>query len=121
MSYRGSCHCGNIRWETASLPEWLTRCTCSYCRKSAATWGRVDADHTSLTYGDAAVTRYIHGDRTLAFVSCGKCGCTTHWESLDANAEQKMKLNYATADFPLPSTLPVRLFDGADTWEYLDT
>ena len=120
MNYKGSCHCGNIRWETSQLPEWLTRCTCSYCRKSAATWGRVNFNYTSLAYGKGPVVRYIHGDKTLAFISCGNCGCTTHWESLDSTAAQKLKLNYATSDFAMPDDIPVRTFDGADSWTYLD-
>jgi hypothetical protein len=118
--YKGSCHCGNIKWETSALPGWLTRCTCSYCRKSAANWGRVDDKNTTVSYGPHSVIRYIHGDKTLAFVSCGKCGCTTHWESLDPSADQKMKLNFVTSDFDFPASIPVRLFDGADTWQYLD-
>lgn len=120
MSYRGSCHCRNIRWETPRLPEWVTRCTCSYCRKSAAIWGRTDLSTVRITYETGRVIRYIHGDKTLAFVSCEKCGCTTHWESLEHIEPRQMKLNFATADFKLPSAIPVRLFDGADSWRYLD-
>lgn len=31
-----------------------------------------------------------------------------------------MKLNFATADFKLPASIPVRLFYGAESWRYLD-
>ena len=120
MSVHGSCHCGNIRWQTAALPEWLTQCNCSYCRKSAAIWGRTNLETTQIDYQTDKVIRYVHGDRTQAFVSCGVCGVTTHWESLDHIAPRQMKLNFATADDPIPESIPVRLFDGADSWTYLD-
>jgi len=83
-------------------------------------WGRVEFSQTSISYGEHDIIRYIHGDKTLAFVSCSKCGCTTHWESLSSDADQAMKLNYATSDFKIPPEIPVKLFDGAESWTYLD-
>ncbi|QNL18935.1 hypothetical protein HXX25_05985 [Hyphobacterium sp. CCMP332] len=83
-------------------------------------WGRTDHEHTDIEYGTGNVTRYVHGDKTLAFISCGVCGCTTHWESLDHIRPRQLKLNFATADAAIPDSIPVRLFDGADSWDYLD-
>ncbi|PIW28086.1 MAG: hypothetical protein COW29_09865 [Rhodobacterales bacterium CG15_BIG_FIL_POST_REV_8_21_14_020_59_13] len=69
MSYRGSCPCRNSRWEAPRLPGWFTRCTCSWCRKSGAIWGCTDLSKIRLTYETERILRYIHGDKTQAFVT----------------------------------------------------
>lgn len=83
-------------------------------------WGRAILETTRIDYRTDNVIRYVHGDKTQAFVSCGVCGCTTHWESLDHIRPRQLKLNFATADAAIPESIPVRLFDGADSWDYLD-
>lgn len=77
--------------------------------------GRTGPGTVRVTYQTERVIRYIHGDKTQAFVTCGKYGCITHWESLEHIEPRQMKLNFATADFKLPAGIPVRLFDGADS------
>ncbi|MEE2525162.1 hypothetical protein V0U79_02205 [Hyphobacterium sp. HN65] len=63
---------------------------------------------------------YMHGDRTLVFHRCSQCGITTHWSGVDPAIPNRMKINFTTADEAFPANLPVRHFDGADSWEYLD-
>jgi hypothetical protein len=116
----GACHCGAIRFRLAEEPEWLTRCNCSYCRRAGALWAYPALDKVTVTYDPAAATRYIQGDRTLAFVSCKTCGCTTHWESLDTQKNRRLAVNCAMAEPKDIAGIRVRLLDGADTWEYLD-
>lgn len=116
----GACHCGQVRWEVPEEPDWLTQCTCSYCARSGALWAAYPARSVTLRYEAGAVIRYEHGDRTLAFISCGTCGCTTHYESNDPAPDARMKVNMRMAvnyDF---THLALRVFDGADSWRYLD-
>ena len=35
MSVKGSCHCGGVRIELPSAPEWVADCNCSLCRRLA--------------------------------------------------------------------------------------
>ncbi|MCW5724086.1 MAG: hypothetical protein KIS81_03920 [Maricaulaceae bacterium] len=117
----GSCHCGVVRWTVPAPPEWLTRCTCSYCARSGALWASYAPAEVRLDYPIDAVIRYMQGDRTLAFISCARCGCTTHYEPADpAAAEARIKVNMRMAHGFDYAALPVRVFDGADSWRYLD-
>ena len=70
----------------------------------------------------AQITRLpmFGGDRLLAFHSCMTCGCTTHWKGVGANDPQNMAVNMAMCDENEIRDIPVRQFDGADTWEFLD-
>ena len=114
----GACHCGALSWRTPVLPEHLTRCTCSFCRRAGALWGEVDPATTELNGLDAA-REYLTGDRTLAFVFCATCGNLSHWAGRPGHGG-RMKLNFRLADRRLITPLKVRTFDGADTWRYLD-
>lgn len=116
----GNCHCGAIQYRLAVMPEWLTRCTCSYCRRAGALWAHGPRKAVSLTYDPAEAVRYVWGDRTLAFITCKTCGCTTHWENLDPAPDARMAVNGRMADPDHISHLPVRTFDGAGRWQFID-
>ncbi len=62
---------------------------------------------------------YVHGDRTLAIHSCRRCGCTTHWTSLQAD-HTRMAVNFRMCEPSVISAFRIRRLDGADTWEFLD-
>lgn len=116
----GACHCGQVRWSVPGDPDWLTSCTCSYCVRSGALWAAYPASAVTLDYAPGTVIRYEQGDRTLVFVSCAKCGCTTHYQTKDIAPDARMKVNMRMAvnyDF---AHLALRVFDGADSWRYLD-
>lgn len=117
---RGACHCGAVRFELADEPQSLTRCNCSYCRRTGALWAYADKSRITLSFEPGATLRYIWGDRTLAFHSCGTCGCTTHWESLGPQKNSRMAVNCAMSDPEAIKNLRIRHFDGAKTWTYLD-
>lgn len=120
----GRCHCGALRWILLTEPAWLTRCNCSYCRRTGGLWAHAPADRIRLDYNPDDAIRYIHGDRTLAFISCKICGNTTHWESLAAPGEgqgaPRMAVNMSMADPAIVERFRVRRFDGADSWSFID-
>lgn len=116
----GSCHCGAIRYTATEKPEWLTRCNCSLCRRTAGLWAHSTREKIKLSYAKEDAIHYVWGDKCLATVSCKHCGSTTHWENLDPAPTARMAVNFNMADPAVVKGFRVRLFDGADTWEYLD-
>ncbi|WP_417481770.1 GFA family protein [Maricaulis sp.] len=116
----GQCHCGAVRWTLKAQPDWLTRCNCTYCRRASALWAHADRAQVVLDYSADGVVRYVQGDRTLAFVSCKACGCTTHWKAAAPEAGGRMAVNANMAEPAAIAGLRIRHFDGADRWEFLD-
>lgn len=118
----GTCHCGAISF-THAAPEKLVRCNCSACRRFGALWAHGPMDAITVT-ANGPTTRYIRADSDgdLTFVSCATCGTTTHWEPSDLTAKTAtyMAVNGALAEPETTKHLPLRLFDGADTWTFLD-
>ncbi len=115
----GSCHCGAVRFEFRSTPEWLTICNCSLCRRIGGAWAAADLSDVSISYADGALNDYIQGDRTLKLHSCRTCGCTTHYTPT-APEETRIKVNLAMAEPAAMAGIRIRHFDGADTWSFLD-
>ena len=117
---QGSCHCGAVRFEIGEHRGWLTECNCSVCRRYATLWLHSDVSRVTLECEPDATIAYVWGDKTLALHSCRTCGCTTHWISIDADEPDSMAVNCRMADPAEIAELPIRQFDGAKTWRYID-
>jgi hypothetical protein len=92
-AYRGSCHCGAIRFEasidlappaerdTPKLPGvWWTstfRCNCSYCKKTRYWKGFVSSKDFGWTSGKDASGNYQFGARQIEHFFCKTCGTQT--------------------------------------------
>ena len=63
---------------------------------------------------------YTWGDKMLAFKRCETCGCTTHWEGLDPEQQERMGVNARMFAPEIIEAARIRRFDGAETWAFLD-
>ena len=114
------CHCGEVRIAIPALPETVTECNCSVCHRYGARWAYFTRDRVELLSGADRIAPYSWGDRTIEFFHCTRCGCLTHYESVERQEHSRVGIN--TRMLP-PETLEgiaVRHFDGADSWQYLD-
>ena len=116
----GNCHCGAVNIKYDGLPERLVSCNCSICRRLRTLWAHGPAGKLVVNCAPDATISYAWGDKGIAFHSCKTCGVTTHWIGLGPQEPQNMALNFALMDPSEIRDIPVRHFDGADTWEFLD-
>lgn len=117
---KGSCHCGAITFSVPRKPDWLTECNCSICRRIAALWAHFELDEVEISEPPDGTIAYIQGDKTLATHTCRECGCTPYWLSLEAGENNRMATNFRMCDPSEIADIPVRHFDGADSWQFLD-
>ena len=115
-----SCHCGNVKLSVEKLPDTLTSCNCSICNRVGALWAYYKPEEVEISFAKEATSKYIWGDECIEFNSCETCGCTTHYELTDKCKEKKLAINCRMVAPNLINSIPVRHFDGADTWEFLD-
>ena len=116
----GSCHCGAVRIGVPHAPEQLTNCNCSLCRRIGALWAYYPVTEVRIDAVPDATEAYIWGDRSLRTMRCRHCGIVTHWSPLAPAPDAKLGVNthvFAAADIGTPR---IRLFDGADTWRFID-
>ena len=118
--YEASCHCGAIRIKFDEKPQSLTECTCSICHRLGARWAYFTRQQVNITGSGEDKTAYLWGDRCIEFYHCKNCGCTTHYESVEKDSESRVAINTRMMQSGDVTGIPLRKFDGADTWEYID-
>lgn len=117
---QASCHCGAVKVSYDGVPTRLVSCNCSICRRLRALWAHGPAGKLAVEAGLDATISYVWGDKGLAFHSCKTCGVTTHWTGLGPQEPQNMAVNMALMEADQIRDTPIRHFDGADSWEFLD-
>lgn len=74
-----------------------------------------------MVLGKLEVLRaYVWGAGTIRTMHCGICGCVTHWEPVEKQAELRLGVNMRNFEASAVAEIRVRHFDGADRWVYLD-
>lgn len=109
----GTCHCGKTGWQMDQLPETVTACNCTICRRYGVLWayGHLGRD-IHVSGSTRPYTRADSGD--IAFHFCPDCGCVSHYVAVDPDGDGPSwtAVNTRMAD-PAPIwDLPVRHFDG---------
>jgi hypothetical protein len=75
VSYRGSCHCGQIRFEVQGQLDTAVECNCSHCsRKGYLLWFVPRTDFTLESPTDLLGT-YTFNKHAIRHHFCPKCGC----------------------------------------------
>jgi len=116
----GQCHCGNVQLSIPRLTETGTSCTCSICSRYASVWGYFTKSDVQVIVGKHGIDAYCHGDKTIKFNRCSNCGCVTHFTSRESKPDSKLSVNYRMFPATILQQIRVRVFDGADTWQYLE-
>ncbi len=114
-----TCHCGAIKVLVPREPERVTDCNCSICRRYGVLWAYYKDAEVTLTSAPDAVDDYVWGDKSLKFIRCKHCGCVMQWKSLTVGPDTNTGVNARNFEPSIIGKVPVRLLDGADTWEYI--
>lgn len=93
-----TCHCGALRIEVPTAPEWVTDCNCSICRRHGALWAYYSPRDVKLTPASGATGTYVWGDRMLELHACNTCKIITHWWPIDPVAIDRMGVNARLMD-----------------------
>ena len=115
-----TCHCGAVSVDAPEAPTKLTSCNCLVCRRYGTLWAYYNAVDVKVNAAPGAASGYLWGDKSLRFVRCNTCGCVTHWEPVQPTETSHMAVNARNFDPAVIASLPIRRFDGADTWTYLE-
>ena len=119
MPLSGHCLCTQVSWTLDTPPQQATACSCSACRRYGALWayGTLGTDVHITGETRAFVRQDI--DAHLSFHTCTRCGTCVSWQPLSTDGNQRCAVNLRTADLADVAHIPVRRFDGGDTWTAL--
>lgn len=114
----GTCHCGSVHWQLDEMPESVTACSCTACRRYGTLWAYGYEGENIRISGET--TAYIRGG-SLSFHFCAKCGGVTHWRGLDLDEQGRRRsaVNLRMAEPGPIAHIPIDHFDGLDSWDDL--
>lgn len=98
-TYRGSCHCGTVRFEAyADLAEGTVKCNCSYCAKTRNWLVAVKGDAFRLLAGEDDLSMYQFGSKTIHHRFCKRCGLHPFSHGKPAGGDTFYAVNVACLD-----------------------
>ena len=119
---KGSCHCGAASWSFDGIPESVTACNCTVCRRYGVLWAydydgekiRIAGPMTSYKRADAS-----RHSREILF--CPTCGCVVAWRGLgqDENGRRRIAVNVRLTEPTTIADLPIDHFDGLESFDDL--
>ena len=118
--FNATCHCGNIQVETAEKPDVILSCNCSICGRYGAIWAYYTEDQITVTHQSAPTKTYRWGKETTDFHHCPHCGCMTHYTMTEYVESDKVAINTRMVSRAVMAGIPVKMFDGADAWSFVE-
>lgn len=112
-TYRGSCHCGAVRYEVAGAPiEEAMSCNCSFCGRQGALLSFFPASAFTLTSGDGALRDYQFGSMTVHHLFCGTCGIGSFGRGQMPDGTAMVAINVRCLEDVNLDALTITPFDG---------
>jgi hypothetical protein len=107
----GSCHCEAVRWSFDGVPDSVTACNCTVCRRYGALWAYDYEDQKIKLSGPAKV--YVRGPH-LGFHFCPDCGCVAYWRALEPREDGRRRIgvNLRLAEPEAVAPIAIHRFEG---------
>jgi hypothetical protein len=114
--YRGSCHCGRVRFEAdLDLSAPTIRCNCTYCTKVRTWFATTEVDGFRLLAGESDLGDYQFGEKRIHHRFCRHCGVRLFGEVDTEATGHFIAVGLASLDDASPAELiaaPIHYHDG---------
>ena len=112
MTHKGSCHCGNVKFEVDGEIDRLMECNCSICsRKGFLLWFQPREQFTLLSSENDLCT-YTFNEHIVQYKFCSQCGCTPFAYGSDGKGNEIVAVNARYLEDIEFSNYDVQQYDG---------
>ena len=111
-TYQGGCHCGAVQYELTTELTGAMECNCSICAKRGALWAFAKPEQVKILKGDAALSDYQFGKKTLHHLFCGQCGVGAFSRGKNPKGDEMVAVNVRCLDDVDIAALTPTPFDG---------
>ena len=112
MSYHGSCHCQEVRFEVdVDLAHPIT-CNCSYCQRRGSILAFAPEAKFSLQSGEDKLTEYRFNTMNIQHLFCSVCGMESFARATGPDGTPMVAVNVRCLEGVEPDSLTPTKFDG---------
>jgi len=87
VSHKGSCHCGQIKFDVQGTLETAMECNCSHCSRKGYLLWFVPRSSLTLQSPAASLATYTFNKHVIKHHFCPSCGCAPFGFGVSQGAE----------------------------------
>lgn len=87
VTYKGSCHCGQVTFEVQGTFDTVMECNCSHCSRKGYLLWFVPRAQFSLQSPEVALATYTFNKHVIKHHFCVECGCAPFGLGISRGAE----------------------------------
>lgn len=110
--YQGSCHCGSVSFETELDIGKVIACNCSMCGRKGTLLSFVGESGFKLKSGEASLTDYLFGEKTIHHPFCKTCGVTCFGHGMAPDGKKTFAVNVRCLEGVDSFSVKAEQFDG---------
>lgn len=112
-TYRGSCHCGNVKYDVElDLSGPVLSCNCSMCGRTGSLMTFVPENKFQLLSGDDSLSDYQFNTKRIHHLFCGNCGVRSFARGTGPGDSAMCMINVRCLDGVDPLKLELTHYDG---------
>ena len=112
MKYKGSCHCGRIKFEAEGEIKEALACNCSICSRKGSLLWFVPRANLHLLTPEADASTYTFNKHVIKHRFCPTCGIHPFADGVDSKGNAMGAINIRCLENVALASIPVKHFDG---------
>lgn len=112
MTYKGSCHCGQVAFEVDGDLEQAMECNCSHCSRKGYLLWFVPREQLRLATPESALAAYAFNKHVINRHFCPNCGCAPRAFGKNASGAATAAVNVRCLEGVDPRALKIVPVDG---------
>ena len=112
MRYKGSCHCGRVRYDVEGTLPAVIECNCTHCSRKGYLLWFLPRDALTLITPQSELATYMFNKHVIAHQFCPNCGCAPFGFGKAKQGADTVAINVRCLEGVDLTTIERRPYDG---------